>query len=324
MSRGVVFGQALGDALGIYTENLGEAQIKAMIPSAESFCFPPEINSFMKKSQQDCHWTDDTDNLVLLLEMLVENNNEIDVCCFARKLKNWVHNGVPELGYTYGMGCGNMTRAIVDIDTFETNPEEAAEIVWRGVMAPNGSIMRCAIMACRGLGYNKTIHDASIMCKCTHFDPRCDIGVIVVTSIIWDLLHGTNEDYILPRARRLCSRYNGKFDGFDGKMNTYTSECEKYFDMETLDEMELNECIGYSLKCMAVGVWAFKNRARGYRDLIIEIVLKGGDADTNASAAGAILGAYVGFEGLPHEWIHKMPHKEWLDNKIRLFEDIVA
>jgi hypothetical protein len=40
--------------------------------------------------------------------------------------------------------------------------------------------------------------------------------------------------------------------------------------------------------------------------------MEGGDADTNAAAACALLGAYLGFVNLPAHWTQGLAHKEWL------------
>ncbi len=45
----------------------------------------------------------------------------------------------------------------------------------------------------------------------------------------------------------------------------------------------------------------------------------GGDADTNASVAGALWGARNGYEKLPREWLIEMPHRAFLDDKVEQF-----
>ena len=40
-----------------------------------------------------------------------------------------------------------------------------------------------------------------------------------------------------------------------------------------------------------------------------EIILQGGDADTNAAVAGALLGAKLGFGSLPQNLIEQLRHK---------------
>lgn len=46
------------------------------------------------------------------------------------------------------------------------------------------------------------------------------------------------------------------------------------------------------------------------------MVFKGGDADTNCSVAGALLGCKLGYDKLPESWLNDLAHKEWLDEKL--------
>jgi ADP-ribosylglycohydrolase len=36
-----------------------------------------------------------------------------------------------------------------------------------------------------------------------------------------------------------------------------------------------------------------------FEELIVNLIMEGGDADTNAAVAGALLGAYLGYANLP-------------------------
>ena len=42
-------------------------------------------------------WTDDTDQLLLILQMIVERGGSVDKCVFAGKMRHWRHKGFPEL-----------------------------------------------------------------------------------------------------------------------------------------------------------------------------------------------------------------------------------
>jgi hypothetical protein len=42
----------------------------------------------------------------------------------------------------------------------------------------------------------------------------------------------------------------------------------------------------------------------------------GGDADTNATVAGGLLGAYFGYDALPPEWKDGMRHRDWFLGKV--------
>ena len=43
-------------------------------------------------------WTDDTDQMILILQMIVEGEGKVDRCAFAAKMRHWMHNGFKELG----------------------------------------------------------------------------------------------------------------------------------------------------------------------------------------------------------------------------------
>lgn len=51
----------------------------------------------------------------------------------------------------------------------------------------------------------------------------------------------------------------------------------------------------------------------------MKIVLSGGDADTNAAVAGAILGAKFGIDQIPEEWRKGLLYASMLHNKVQDF-----
>ena len=51
----------------------------------------------------------------------------------------------------------------------------------------------------------------------------------------------------------------------------------------------------------------------------MKIVLSGGDADTNAAVAGAILGAKFGISQIPEEWKDDLLYSSMLYNKVKEF-----
>ena len=46
------------------------------------------------------------------------------------------------------------------------------------------------------------------------------------------------------------------------------------------------------------------------------LLCQGGDADSNACVAGAMLGCKLGLEMMPESWKMGLKHKDWLDEKI--------
>lgn len=57
---------------------------------------------------------------------------------------------------------------------------------------------------------------------------------------------------------------------------------------------------------MGSGFFALKNSSRDFRAALTEIILEGGDADTNGAVAGALLGCRTGYSQLPESWLRQM------------------
>ena len=287
-----IMGIALADAMGAYLEYRSKPTVTNYFKNTP-YVFPPEVdlNHMIHRGEQPCHWTDDTSQVILLMDMLIENNGEIDTCLFARKLVEWLEKGIPECNETNANDVGGLTLCVIKGTDFTTNPKKSAFLRWveraRGA-ASNGSVMRTAVMGGRNVAYNKAIADAIEIGMVTHYDPRCSVACAVITSLVWDIIHETPEDQTLRNAYNWCTL------GGD-----YTNECCVLFNVHTLEELKLDDMIGYALKCMAVGVWAYRNRYRPYRDVIIDIIMEGGDTDTNAAVAGGVLGAWNGYDNLP-------------------------
>jgi ADP-ribosylglycohydrolase len=58
-------------------------------------------------------FTDDTDQMLLILENFLENQGKFDHVQFADNLLRWAYSGFPELGDTGGMGIGATVSAVL-------------------------------------------------------------------------------------------------------------------------------------------------------------------------------------------------------------------
>ena len=139
---GLVYGQAIGDAVGAYTKKTLNKEFK----NESDFKFPLDYIPPEKRDPK-CLWTDDTNQLILIIIMLVKLKGDIDVNIFAKLLYFWVNNGFQELDQTKGDGVGGMTFAIVNDPDFLNCPQKVAYSYWSSRKAAgNGGLMRSSIM----------------------------------------------------------------------------------------------------------------------------------------------------------------------------------
>ena len=73
--------------------------------------------------------------------------------------------------------------------------------------------------------------------------------------------------------------------------------------------------MGYTLVTLSVALWTYWHTT-SFVDGLLVVVNAGGDADTNAAVACAILGAKYGYSSIPNEYIEGLLYKESLDKTI--------
>jgi ADP-ribosylglycohydrolase len=76
--------------------------------------------------------------------------------------------------------------------------------------------------------------------------------------------------------------------------------------------------IGYTLKAMSAGLWAYF-KAENFEDGLLKVIHEGGDADTNACVAGSILGAKFGYKSIPKKYIDGLIYKDELEEKLNKY-----
>lgn len=288
---GCLYGQAIGNALGLATEFMDKETVKNQYPKRLS------QYQYNQGNWQD----DDTKQMLCLLEEL-KDNKEIIPQSLAKKLQNWLE--------TDGRGCGNLVYNVINHPDFLINPFQAAHDIWelsQCQAAPNGGIMRTSVV---GLLPDNIRLNAEAACKVTHSDPRC-VGSCVVASqiihsLIWEQREPTYEE-IKNIARQ------------------YDERIEEWIDLAyngILSDLCLGELIGmgYTLKTLSAALWCYWH-ATSFEEGLLEIVNEGGDADTNAAISCAILGAKFGYSSIPKYYIDNLSDKDIYHNKITAFID---
>ena len=95
----------------------------------------------------------------------------------------------------------------------------------------------------------------------------------------------------------------------------YDVEICEYVDKAWTEPEVMNllddDHMGYTLITLSVALWAYWH-STSFVDGLLTVVNAGGDADTNAAVACAILGAKYGYSSIPTEYIEGLLYKETL------------
>ncbi|KAL7929691.1 ADP-ribosylglycohydrolase domain-containing protein [Trichoderma chlorosporum] len=347
---GCLFGSALGDAIGLYTEFLsGDMARLAYLSQKFTLCPRSEATPFRRDTHRDPNvpgeWTDDTDHaMCILLSYLHKDGKVMDPQDFASRLHIWVRMGLRALD-TLPLGLGRTVGAIVRSKTFLDDPEGTARKHWRNTnckIAPNGSIMRTHPLGlmCIHKSLDDTFQIAADYSVVTHVDPRCIISCAIGTGLIRGLVRQEiyeeeHIDHIVSKAVAWYSIYRTRQIEKDATCKDEPEldleELNRHVKVSDLSELELDDMykIGYTYKTFGSGVHLLRlamrelaapesrlsTQKRIFERLITDLIMRGGDADTNACFAGALLGTYLGYKVLPPHWRDGLVHGEWLMKK---------
>lgn len=347
---GCLVGSALGDAIGLYTEFLSRTKSEAAYPSRKFKLSPADdATRFLADHHRSPHltgeWTDDTDHAILiLLSYLHKDGKSLDPTDFASRLRTWVEMGLRALD-TLPLGLGRTVGTIVRKKEYLDDPERIAREVWvkggRDV-APNGSLMRTHPLGLMSLsmGLEETFNLAASYSVVTHVDPRCVLACAVGTALVRGLVRSevTEEHHVDDMVENAVQWYQGwheagveKDDSRKHDPPLNLDELASHARAKTLADLHLDEGgkIGYVYKTFGSGILLLRlamrrtgkcdsriaERLATFEDLITELIMQGGDADTNACFAGALLGAYLGYNALPVNWREGLRHGDWLVGK---------
>lgn len=355
---GTLVGSALGDTIGLYTEFLSKKASEAGYPTRKFTLWPPaEATAFVRDFHRGPHetgdWTDDTDHaLLILLSYLHADGQKLDPLDFARRLRTWVDMGLRALD-TVPLGLGRTVGTIVRKAVYLDGPEAVARDVWvrnRRDLAPNGSLMRTHPLGlmCLAKSLEETFEVAASYSVVTHVDPRCVVACAVGTALVRGLVRGevseekhidgmVNDGFQWYQKWRSVKEEGDESWKEDPVLDR--AELDRHVQAKCLADLQLDEAakIGYVYKTFGSGILllrlAMREMARDGADvgtpleiferLITDLIMEGGDADTNACFAGALLGAFLGYKALPPHWRDGLRHGKWLIGKAEALSKVL-
>jgi ADP-ribosyl-[dinitrogen reductase] hydrolase len=281
-ARGALLGLVAGNQLGVPTEHLGTPEaIRKAFPNGVVDLAPPPKNS---------PYDDDAAMALLLGESLVASKgfDENDV---ARRWVKWMK--------VDGRGIGITTRRALTLVDRGKEPFEAGRLANQenpGRSAGNGSVMRCIPVALR---YHddpdRLIRVSTQQAAITHADERCTWGAAAVNLAARELLHG-NIYFIDEVMHRIGDRAPRVLRE---AIHRVPREGESDLPIARAGEA------GYVVHCVEIAFW-FVTHDRSLEAALIAIAQAGGDTDTNAAVAGALLGARYGDVALPPRWLDQL------------------
>jgi ADP-ribosylglycohydrolase len=283
---GAMVGLALGDALGAPFEFRRAGEIPSPVPAFEHGW----------KGLAPGATTDDTAMARNLVHSLVERG-EFDPVDLLERHLTWLDADPPDVG-------AQTRRVLVRARGGE---RDAARLVFeqRGpeVSAGNGSVMYCAPLGLAYANRPDVLHRlAPELSALTHWDGRCRTAVTAVTLAAAALVRGVTPGSAVQGALIAVEDREG-----GEELEFLVQEAGRARRIDGPD-------MGFCLFAAGIGLQAVL-RARAVEPELLRIVSLGGDTDTNAAVAGALLGARFGYDELPAGWLERLADRDAIETE---------
>ncbi|MFT7579496.1 MAG: ADP-ribosyl-[dinitrogen reductase] hydrolase [Myxococcota bacterium] len=220
----------------------------------------------------------------------------------------------------HAFDIGNQTRATLGQIAHGTAGRDAGRSVWLDSgkkAAGNGSLMRTVPIA---LFYQDeaerrrevSMEDAAM----THFDPRCQLAGAAYNGAIAfavDASHGVATAHeILSTARTelalAAAELTAREPADAAEAATALANLTEDLDFAEKSDpdlygatVNLATMAGFVRVAFRLAFWQLLH-APTFEAALIDVVNRGGDADTNGAIAGGLYGAMVGEDGIPAAW----------------------
>lgn len=278
---GCLYGQAIGDALGLGTEFMSRVEVKRNYPDG-LVTYRQMVCDAHRRRWKAGEWTDDTEMMLCVMDSYQNGHFHPDLA--ANNFKRWFR-GTPR-------GIGRHTYNVLCLDDYTSAPERAASIIWElnnRRNASNGAVMRTSVC---GLPKNISDHETETICLLTHADPRCVASCVIIARVINSLVWQNCQPSI-HEIEEIAGRY-------DKRVIPYVRLAglsEHITDLNLDNEASM----GYTLTTLSCALWALWH-VTNFTDGLLQTVNAGGDADTNAAVTCSLLGAKFGFEAIPRQY----------------------
>jgi ADP-ribosyl-[dinitrogen reductase] hydrolase len=220
--------------------------------------------------------TDDTTMALAMGESIVEDE-KIDPVLIAEAFSLWLSNKPVDIGNTVRRGIIHYRYSLDPCV-----PESETD-------AGNGACMRClpVILATYCANEHTKREAQRNQAHITHNNALSDAAIDCVTDMIHAIFDGADKNDLLhgPVAK-LVSDY----PEFNFRRKAMTNPT------------------GYIVDTMQAVLQAFFDTDT-FRDCLVDVVNRGGDADTTGAIVGMIAGAYYELKGIPGKWLNTLDSK---------------
>ena len=302
ITSAMLFGVAIGDALGVPVEFSNRQDLKAQ-PVVS-------MRSGGTWEQPAGTWSDDT-SMTLATMAAIAQDGYINCESIMTNFINWYQRDMFicgelfDIGKTTSKALNRYIHGSSAIDSGLTDPNSNG----------NGSLMRIApiglyLYSKHGLSLSSkdmtSIHEVSSL---THAHPISKMCCGVYCLIMLELLVGKPVKQAVKNGLDWAYTYYESRSEFKGLWAKHIARlADKNFKDTPEDEIISS---GYVVSSLESAIWCLLNTS-DYSSAVLKAVNLGRDTDTIGAITGGLAGITYGVDSIPTEWVNKLRRKDYL------------
>lgn len=300
LAKSILFGVAIGDALGVPVEFLSREQLNQNPVT--------DMLEYGTYNQPRGTWSDDSSLTFCTAESLLNGYNLADMAerfCRWREKAYWTaYNEVFDIGITTNVSLSRIRRIL---DRNELDKLQQLACNDDPTQNGNGSLMRIMplLLHIKGMPIEEQFRIISEVSSLTHPHIRSAYACLIYLRFAEKILKEQDKHVAFHQTQQDMA-------AFFAKINIDPSEAIHFNrvlnqDISSFTENEISST-GYVIHSLEAALWCFLT-TNNYAECVLKAVNLGNDTDTIAAIAGGLAGIHFGFEAIPQQWINALARK---------------
>ena len=303
--KSVIFGLAVGDALGVPVEFKSREYLRKNPVT--------DMQGYGTYNVPRGTWSDDTSMTLCTLESITKNNG-INLESIMESFAKWYKEGYMT-PFNECFDIGNTTyQATLRYLEGESFPYGSRDENSNG----NGSLMRISpVVLFYALQPHNPIRRIEAICNVSMLTHSHDISIIgcgLYNYILDEIIKSPCKESIREGISKGDRHYKCIHD-----IIAYIKMLRLNF--ASLDESEIKST-GYVVDTLESAVWCLMNTS-SFEECVLKAVNLGEDTDTVGAVAGSLAGALYGFDSIPKRWLDTLAKKEMIEKLCKDFAEIL-
>lgn len=246
--------------------------------------------------------TDDTDLTVAIVDAYVAAHWSLSdlVRAAADNMLAWKQRGPRDIG---GATASGLSRYAGTGDPYTSGGTSEGS-------QGNGSLMRTVAVGLVRTDPDQRYAEAEALSAVTHAHRACTLSCAAYSDMVHALVDGASPTEAVEFGVEMLP---------DDVAGENVQDAIRR-GVEMTNGADWPGATGWVLDSLTLSVWALLD-GRPFEDVMVDIVMHGGDADTNGACAGGLVGAHVGASAIPARWVERLQYRDHLTTAAeRLFE----